>query len=195
MTNTDIGSLVVPNNSGGQTDYDGVSITNSLLLLYFIGANKFIYKLMPEKTRNIFESNKYIHHLMSYLTLIAIMSFVLKKKNKKKVILYSFICYIWFLLTLKLSPIYFFSLLAILIMGYVTEILIKDKKDKHKNIPSDVMTEEEKESNVTRLKQFRTFFISTALVVTLVGYIYPQGNSTGSQAGGGDSSILDYLFN
>jgi hypothetical protein len=185
MTNTDIGSLVMPNNSDGQTDYDGVSITNSLLLLYFFGANKFVYKLMPDKTRNIFESNKYIHHLMSYLTLVAIMSFVLKKKSKKKVILYSLICYIWFLLTLKLSSIYFFSLLVILIMGYVTEILIKDKNYKLKNIPS----------SITKLKQFRTFFISTALFTTLVGYIYPQDNNTGAMVGGGDSSILDYLFN
>jgi hypothetical protein len=195
MTNTDIGSLVMPNNSDGQTDYDGVSITNSLLLLYFFGANKFVYKLMPDKTRNIFESNKYIHHLMSYLTLVAIMSFVLKKKSKKKVILYSLICYIWFLLTLKLSSIYFFSLLVILIMGYVTEILIKDKNYKLKNIPSDVMTDQEKESSITKLKQFRTFFISTALFTTLVGYIYPQDNNTGAMVGGGDSSILDYLFN
>ena len=196
---TNIESLIINQESVNKASNDGVTITNSLLLLYLFGANKYIYKLMPEETVKILESNKYIHHIISFITIMIIMSYILKKKSKKKVIIYALICYVWFLLTIKLPPVFLLSLLSILIMGYITEMLITDKTYEMENIQSDVMSEEEKESKLTKLKRFRTFFISVALLTTLCGYIYPQTTNTdnnGNMTGGGhNSSILDYLFN
>ena len=175
----------------------GTILTSSLLLLYFFNSQSSAYKLFPKDIINLIDTNKFIHHIISFFTLLIIMS-VIVKESRKKILVYSLIGYIWFLLTLKMSSIWLCILLFVLGASYFTNIFIKDKEEQLMMTQDDIITKCEKDLLLSKSKKIRTIFISLAVLTTFIGYLLPHNIKNGNMVGGNcgyDSNVLEYLFN
>lgn len=173
-----------------------------LLIFYITLANIYAGKLIPNETAKIFDDNRYIQHILAFITLFIIFSEGLKGTSTPKVILYSVLAYVWFLLTIKMSPIWLMTLLAIITIGYIIERKMSDKQQAINETSDDVISPEEKESSANTVKYVKTGLVSVAFLVTLIGYFMPKGaNGAGSDVMQGGSTskygsnILEYLFN
>jgi hypothetical protein len=174
------------------------TLSSSLLLLYFFNSQSSAYKLFPKDIVHLIDTNKFVNHIISFFTLLLVMSIILKE-NRKKMLLYSLIGYIWFLLTLKMAPIWLFILFFVLGISYFTNMFIKDREEQLMMTKDDIISQPEKDVILSKLKKIRTIFISLAILTTFIGYIFPQNNiKNGNMVGGNcgyDSNVFEYLFN
>ena len=99
-----------------------------LLIFYITLANIYAGKLIPRETAKIFDDNRYIQHILAFITLFIIFSEALKGTSTYKVIFYSVLAYVWFLLTIKMSPAWLMTLLAIITIGYIIERKMSDRQ-------------------------------------------------------------------
>jgi hypothetical protein len=179
------------------------SLASSLLLMYFFGTNRSINKLLPQDVNNLFNSNKFIHHIITFFIFIIIISNITYNRiSNKQILLYAIIAYLWFLLSLKLSATFLFGLLAVLLTGFITDMFMKDKENNIANTKEDVISYDEKNIILNKFNIIRNLFTSSAIVITFIGLLMSDNKNINNinninMIGGsnGYSNILEYLFN
>ena len=145
------------------------SLIKPLLLFYLTLGSKYTNKLLTDKFDK-FISNRYITHLIAFITLLVIIIEIGQISDIKNSLIYTSIGYLWFIFTTKLSLNWNILIIVSLLGGYLYETNLNNKNNRLKN-------DESLDENIIykiykdNLKS-KTNFNLVLFFATLVGTIY-----------------------
>ena len=84
-------------------DMTTVSLAKLLFIFYILIASNFTSSLLSKQMIEHIESSRSMQHIIGFFCVVILISTVTNIKDTKLVFLYSFMIYIWFILTTKLD--------------------------------------------------------------------------------------------
>lgn len=133
-TDTVITPIVIPDVPAVQntpvtnsTFWDSVVFTGrSVFVLYLVLAGQFLDPLFPCHSKRLLEESVLLRHALGFLTLlffvVLIDDYAEKIKSMSRILVLCFGVYIWFVLSSKMTPATWITLLFILVTLYLTDL-------------------------------------------------------------------------
>jgi hypothetical protein len=102
-----------------------VPVIKILLLYYALIASRDIHPLLSKQLKEGLESSRISQHIVGIMTLLIIISF--QKELTPKVIMYTVIGYLWFILSSKMDLHWTVTVLLMMVLGYFYETKLDNK--------------------------------------------------------------------
>src|SRR5579872_4178034 len=97
------------------------SLAKVLLIFYLFIASSSTDNLMSKQMREYINSNKYMQHIIGFLTMIVLITLVGGVVDTRAAIFYALIGYVWFIFSTKLDIHWNIIILSLLFVGYMYE--------------------------------------------------------------------------
>ena len=140
----------------------GTLAKGPVFLFVLVIITNFLINLFSCDFRNLFKINIYMKWIVGYFVMYFVV-FLGNYEGHKPILtlaLYSLGYFVWFIALSKLEPVFFFIILSILAIGFMTDLYIEH----HSQHPD--------EKHLNKYKDAHTLAIYIALVLTIVGFIY-----------------------
>ena len=146
-----------------------MTIITALLIFYLVVANNFIGDLYSGQLKNFIIENRLMKHIIGLITMLLIIVQIGGVHNWLKAIIYSFIAYLWFILTTKLDLHWNLAILGLLVLGFMYE---KQMFTKELESNSDEALEEiDKKKIRNRNKRMKRLIVISIISITIIGSI------------------------
>lgn len=158
---------------------DITNLSNGLLLFYIAIATNFIADLYSKPLRKFLKNNRFMHHLIGYLVLLYSISYTTFRTDWMNIFLFTFIMYVWFILTTKMDLIFTLLVVLCLAIGFVFNTHLNEHKDAENN---------EKKT----LHKYEKYIIYVAIGITIIGtgkFLFEKYTKFGSKF-----SVVKFLF-
>uniref|UniRef100_A0A6C0ECR3 Uncharacterized protein n=1 Tax=viral metagenome TaxID=1070528 RepID=A0A6C0ECR3_9ZZZZ len=165
-----------------------ISLTKIVMLFYMlIGAN-FMTHLVSKQMKKFVQDNRLVQHIIGIISMVVLITTFGIISDVKLALLYSFIAYLFFILTTKMDLHINLIIVLLLVIAYLYETNIDidiEKKNK-------VLTAEEKLKLIEKDTQYKKSMVIIIFLVTVVGTVM-YNNKKNIQYGGG-FSLYKYLL-
>lgn len=139
------------------------------LLFYIITAANSQYRLqLSIQLNNYISENNYIQHIIGFATLFILIT-LNNKLSTQHALLYTSICYIWFILSTKLDLHWNIIIIVLLFIGYIIENNNKIFFDDIQN--DNALTQEQKNMLINNKNTNKLYFMACILSITIMGTI------------------------
>lgn len=144
-----------------------MSIITALLIFYMIIANNFIADLYSGQLRDYIRSNRWMQHMIGYITMLLLIVQFGNITDGWKATLYSLVGYGWFILTTKLDIQWSLAILGLLVIGFMYE---KNMFQKEKLLKSDQAVEKKQKKRIRKENNNMKKIIALSIFfITVVG--------------------------
>ena len=144
-----------------------ISLSKSLLVFYLFIASGFTKDLYSGQLKDFIQENRFAQHILGFISMLVIVNFLSGVNNPNQILMYSFLAYIWFILTTKLDLHWNLIIIALLVFGYLYESNLIGKEEDAATDPS--LTKE----NIKKIKQdnkkIKKIIFASIITVTLIG--------------------------
>lgn len=167
------------------------SISKILLIFMLITSSSSLFPLLSKQTKNILENNRLAQH---FLALITIMSLIILYSDGKfciqRIVIYTCICYLLFILSTKMDLHFNLMLILSLLLIFLYQNTIKNEELKIQE--DNILTQEEKQNIINNKKKYYLYFTGSIIFIIISGTIL-YSNKKEIQYGGG-YSLFNYLL-
>lgn len=167
-----------------------ISLSKAILLFYLIIAINFTRNLYSGQMIDYFSNNRFVQHLIGFIAMLVIIMEVGNVKDIYLALIYSFLAYIWFILTTKLDIQWNLAIIGLLLFGFLYNNQMEEKEQKaikDKSLNKKAL-KEIKQKNL----QTRSYILLGIIILTLIGlisYIIKKKNQYG-----GNFDTVKFLF-
>jgi hypothetical protein len=168
-----------------------ISIAKILLLFYVLIASGCTENLLPKQTREIIQQNRYVQHLIGFMTLFLLITLVDDAIDTRTALAYALLGYVWFIFSTKVDAHWSIAIILLLFAGYLYEhsmnIRIKEiNTDKN-------LTDLQKTQLLTNITNVKTWIVGSIIMVTILGTLFYSQKKQEQYGGGYDvfAYILD----
>lgn len=167
------------------------SISKILLIFILATSNSALFPLLSKQTKNILENNRLAQH---FLGIITIMSLIILYSDGKfciqRIIIYTCMCYLLFILSTKMDLHFNLMLVLSLLLIFLYQNTIKNEELKIQE--DNILTKEEKQNIINNKKKYYLYFTGCIIFIIFIGTIL-YSNKKEVQYGGG-YDLLNYLL-
>ena len=168
------------------------SIIKIISIYYLLLLNPLSTDLLSKSLKNFVEDNRMIQHIISVLTIFVLINLCygtsIDKSNK---LLFTVICYIFFIFTTKIELQINIMIILSLMGLYFFETIIDEKNDVTNS--DDTLSEDEKNKIKKYRQNIKYIFYSLITVSVFLGIYFYATKKTG-QYGGGFSFLRFFLY-
>jgi len=158
------------------------SIAKVLLVFYVLIASSCTDGLMAKQMREYIKDNKFMQHIIGFLTMIVLVSMIGGVVDTRSIILYALIGYVWFILSTKLDIHWNIIILSLLFIGFMYENSIEVRETELQNDVS--LNDIEKQKILSEDIQVRNWIVGSIIIVTIIGTVF-YSHKKHEQYGGG----------
>ena len=159
-----------------------ISLAKVLLIFYVLVASNTTDKLMSKQFREYINDNRYVQHILGFLTMIVLVNLVGGVVNNSDTVFYAFVGYIWFIFSTKLDIHWNIIILILLFIGYLME---NNMNIVEENILTDkTLSDTQKHYLLKKELTNKNWIIGIILMVTLTGTLF-YSHKKNEQYGGG----------
>lgn len=167
-----------------------VSLVTFLVLFYILITTNASENLISKQLREMIENNRYIQHILGFMTLFVLITLVVDTIDIREAIAYSALGYIFFIFTTKLDAHWNIIILILLFISYAIEHGLNMRA---KYITDDKnLTNERKKELMDEIKLYKSWMVGLIIVVTILGTIFYSHKKYEQYGGGYD--IFVYFF-
>lgn len=169
---------------------NNISIAKALLIFYVIMANQKS-DLLGKQFKELINNNRIAQHIIAFIMMIVVINIIGGVQNTDKMLFYSTIAYVWFVLSTKVDIQWNLILILLLFVWYLYQNRTDTKRfmmDKDTGITKDI-----KKKFDMKNMNWNTGVVSGLITITLVG-LYLYSNKKGIQYGGGKYDPIKFLL-
>jgi hypothetical protein len=167
------------------------SLAKILLIFYILVASNCTENLLSKQTRDIINHNRYIQHMIGFMTLFVLITLVGDQVDTRTAMVYALFGYIWFVFSTKLDIHWNIAIIILLFIGYMYENNTKIRVIEIKNDNS--LSESQKLYLLNDIESTNTWIVGSIIIVTILGtFFYSQKKQ--EQYGGG-YDVFTYFLN
>lgn len=175
----------VSNVNTGQTN-----LIKVLLIFYLLIASNATDNLMAKQMKQYINDNRYMQHILGFLTMVVLVTFVGGIIDTRMAIFYALIGYIWFIFSTKLDIHWNMIILILLFIGYMFE---NSQSVREVSIRSDkTLSDEQKMILIQKDIKYDNWIMGSILMVTVVGTLFYSQKKYEQYGGGYD--IFAYIL-
>jgi len=166
----------------GYITNSNVSISKALMIFYLLVASNFTSNLFSKQMKGFFETNRLAQHFLGLITMLVIIIVIGNIQETKPAILYTFIAYLWFILTTKLDLQWNIVIILIMLFGLLYENHLMYQETNAKR--DQALTDKDKENIVKKHNKYKTYIVLAILLTTFVGtalYTYRKYDQYGEK--------------
>jgi predicted PurR-regulated permease PerM len=148
-----------------------MTIITALLIFYMFVTRKFISDIYSGQLTDYITNNRWIKHLIGYITMLLIIVQAGNINSGMRAIIYSIVGYSWFILTTKLDIHWNLAIIGLLVIGFMYEkqMFQKELESSEDEALKDKHRKRIRASN----KSMKRLIVGSIILITLVGsYIY-----------------------
>lgn len=177
-------------NVSGDNSYK-TSIVKVMFIFYILIMSNYTENLIAKQTREFINQNRYMQHLLGFMTLYVLITLIDDTIDTKSALVYSLFGYIWFIFSTKLDIHWSIIFLIALAIAYMYE---NDVKKQIVDIRNDNnLTDEQKKKLIDERVDTQSWILWTMIIITVLGtFFYSQKKQ--EQYGGG-FDVFTYIFN
>lgn len=158
------------------------SIAKVLLVFYVLIASSCTDGLMAKQMREYIKDNKFMQHIIGFLTMIILVSMIGGVVDTRSIIQYALIGYVWFVFSTKLDIHWNIIILSLLFIGFMYENSIEVRETEMRNDES--LNDIEKQKILSEDIQVRNWIVGGIIIVTIIGTVF-YSHKKHEQYGGG----------
>ena len=167
------------------------SLAKVLLIFYVLIATGSADSLMSKQMKSYIQSNRYIQHIIGFLTMIILVTLVGGIVDTRSAIIYALVGYIWFVFSTKLDIHWNMVILILLFIGYMYE---NSMTVREKEINSDNnLTEEQKLIIINKNNNYKAIIVGSVIIITIFGALFYSHKKVEQYGGGYD--VFAFIFN
>lgn len=167
------------------------NLAKILLIFYLIVASNCTENLLSKQTRDIINNNRYIQHIIGFMTLFVLVTLIDDQIDMRTALIYTMLGYIWFVFSTKLDIHWNIAIIVLLFIGYMYETSSKMRELEIKNDTS--LSDATKHVLLDEIENTKRWIIGSIVIVTILGtFFYSQKKQ--EQYGGG-YDIFTYFLN
>ena len=166
------------------------SIAKVLLIFYLLVASNYTDNLMAKQMKEYLHNNRIAQHIIGFLTLTVLVTLVGGVTDTRTALLYSAICYVWFIFSTKLDIHWNMIIIILLFIGYMYENSLTVKENQLITDPN--LTNEIKSTSIDKCNIHRTCIVISIMAITLIGTMLYTHKKQVQYGGGYD--ISTYMF-
>lgn len=171
--------------NSGQT-----SLAKVLLIFYVLVASSATDNLMSKQIREYINDNRYMQHILGFLTMIVLVTLVGGVVDNRAAIFYALVGYIWFIFSTKLDIHWNMIILVLLFVGYMIE---NSMSVREATIKSDkTLSDKQKQDLIKNDMMYKNWIVGSVLMVTIVGTLFYSQKKHEQYGGGYD--IFAYIL-
>jgi len=157
-----------------------VSLSRALLIFYLIISSGYTKDLYSGQLKDYIMENRFAQHLIGFIIMLVVINSLSGINEPQRIIMYSLLAYVWFVLTTKLDLQWSLIIIALLTIGYLYESKLIGNINESKDDKSL------KQEDIERIKHKNTQITNTItisiVVVTIIGsllYMTRKSNQYG----------------
>lgn len=167
-----------------------ISMSTALLIFYMMVATVFTGNLYSGQLSEYIKTNRWMQHVVGYITMLLIVSKVAGIKDGYMSLLYSLIAYSWFILTTKLDVHWNLAIIGLLVIGFIYENNMFQKEDDANT--DEALDEKDRKRIRHDNKQMKRIIILSIVGITAVGsFLYFNKKQVQY---GGNFDISKFMF-
>ena len=166
------------------------SLAKVLLIFYVFVASSTTDNLMSKQIREYINSNRYMQHILGFLTMIVLVTLVGGVVDNRAAIFYALVGYIWFIFSTKLDIHWNLIIIALLFIGYMIE---NNMSAREVEIKSDkTLSDEQKKKLIMTDMMYKNWIVGSVLIVTAIGTLFYSQKKQEQYGGGYD--VFAYML-
>lgn len=147
-----------------------ISIPKALLIFHLWLISSQATGLLGTQFKDFIKENRYFQHIFGYVLMLTIIGEFDKIHDPFKLMWYTSLAYVIFILFTKLELQWNLAILIMLTIGYLYDIYIKGKMKRLKEDP--VIESEDLGKNKSNNNQMRNLIFATIVVVASIGFAF-----------------------
>src|SRR5579872_3775027 len=112
---------------------NGLNMIGILLLFYLFIASNCTENLLLKQTRELINQNRYIQHMISFMTLFVLITLVMDDIDTRTALAYALLGYVWFIFSTKLDIHWSIAIMILLFIGYLYETNMRTRSNEIRN--------------------------------------------------------------
>lgn len=166
------------------------SLIKVLFIFYVFAASDTTNNLMSKQMKKFIDDNRYMQHILGFLSMIVLVTLVGGIVDNKSAILYALIGYIWFIFSTKLDIHWNLIILLLLFVGYMIDNSMSVREIDSNNDKN--LTDVEKQNILKEDMTYKNVIVGGILIVTLIGTCFYSQKKLEQYGGGYD--IFAYIL-
>jgi hypothetical protein len=165
------------------------SLAKALLFFYVLMAitqNDLLGKQMKE-----FINDRLVQHVIAFIMMVAIVNLIGGIQETDKLLFYSVIAYVWFVLSTKLDIQWNLILILLLFVWFLYDNRLQNRQAMM--IKDNSVDKEIRRNIMNEYQSLNTYVVSGLIIVTLIG-VYLYGSRKTVQYGGGKYNPIKFLL-
>ena len=147
------------------SDKSKLSISRILLEFYLlIGAN-YIAGLYSKQMGNFIKDNRYVQHIIGFLSLFVLITSISKFKKQTNILFYTILSYILFIFSTKVDLPWNIAIIGLLLVGYLYEHKMKNKE---KDSEDDQALEDVDRKRITKKNNFNRLVVIVSIAIVII---------------------------
>jgi len=168
-----------------------LSIGKIILLFYLLVSSTSLFPLLSKQWKKELENNRIAQHILGITTMMALVILISNGKfSTLRIILYTFLGYLWFIMATKLD-LQWSIIIIVLLLGYYLYTNIAENKD-IQIINDKILSNDEKIILTKENKYNNAYAIGIIILVTICGTIL-YSEKKEDQYGGG-YNLINFLI-
>lgn len=166
------------------------SIAKALLIFYVLMASQQ-NNLLGKQMKELINDSRIAQHIIAFIMMIVVINMIGGVQETDKLLFYSAIAYVWFVLSTKLDIQWNLILILLLFVWFLYQNRNDNKRlimDRDINITNEI-----KKAFDIKDINWNTYVVSGLVTVTLIG-LYLYSNKKGVQYGGGKYDPIKFLL-
>lgn len=176
---------------GDNSISSNTSLAKILLIFYMIVASNCTENLLSKQTREIINNNRYIQHMIGFMTLFVLITLVSDQIDTRSALIYAILGYIWFVFSTKLDIHWNIVIIILLFIGYMYENSNKIRVNEIKTDNS--LTNDQKQILLNEIESTQTWIVGSVIIVTILGTFFYSQKKIEQYGGGYD--VFTYFLN
>jgi hypothetical protein len=183
--NTESNWFNIQDINSGQT-----SLAKVLLIFYVLIASSATDNLMSKQIKEYINDNRYVQHILGFLTMIVLVTLVGGVVDNRAAIFYALVGYIWFIFSTKLDIHWNMIIIVLLFIGYMIENSMGVREAEIR--VDKTLTDEQKQKIIKDNMMYKNWIIGSVLMVTIIGTLFYSQKKHEQYGGGYD--VFAYIL-
>lgn len=168
-----------------------MSLGKIMLIFYVLTSGSALFPLLSKQWKRNLENDRIAQHILGIMTMLALVILVSDGKfSIQRILSYTAIGYMWFILSTKLDLQWNIMIMGSLITFCLYQNIIKNKNDK---IKIDKYLKDEDKEKIEKDEKWKYIYIMIAIILFTLGGTVLYSNKKEGQYGGG-YSLMNFLL-
>lgn len=162
-----------------------------LLLFYLLTASGCTDNLLSKQTRELINNNRYIQHMIGFMTLFVLITLVMNDIDTRTALSYALLGYVWFIFSTKLDIHWNIAIIVLLFIGYMYETDMRQRSNEIRN--DNNLNDEQKNNLLKEIEDTNMWIVGSVVIVTILGTLFYSQKKYEQYGGGYD--VFSYILN